>query len=81
MTDYAKVSQLDAATTIASTDLIEISQDQGGSTFLSKKVEASKVAVLNGKTGYTHPNKVVLVDAATGLPVEVFLRGGLLTSD
>ena len=71
MTDYAKVSQLDAATTIASTDLLEISQDQGGDAFLSKKVVASKVALLNGKTGYTHANKVVLVDATTGEPVEV----------
>ena len=38
MVDYAKVSELTEASNVAATDLLEISQDQGDTTFLSKKI-------------------------------------------
>jgi hypothetical protein len=41
MTDYAKVSELTAATSVADADLIEISQDAGGGSFVSRKVTAA----------------------------------------
>lgn len=37
-----KISDLDAITTIADTDLFEVSQDAGGGSFTSKKVAAAK---------------------------------------
>ena len=58
MTDYAKVSGLTEATIVADTDLIEISQDQGGGVFLSKRVTGansinSKLSSTGATTGAT----------------------------
>lgn len=44
MTDYLKLSQLNAASNVATTDLMEIAQDQGDGTYISKKVTFSNVA-------------------------------------
>lgn len=58
MTDYAKVSELEAAVSVAATDLLEISQDQGGGAFLSKKVTKANAfsGYLTGVSGDAAPS-------------------------
>ena len=44
MTDYMKVSELDASTVMAAGDLLDISQDAGGGAYASKKITWANVA-------------------------------------
>jgi hypothetical protein len=90
MADYGKVSELVEATTVADSDLIEISQDQGGS-YVSKKVTGANSvnkALARDQTApqltvgtFTFPDMrtvnsgSVTRDVATGLVSGVVLTG------
>lgn len=55
-----KISELTEATSLASTDLIEISQDNGGGAYYSKKVQVGNIGP--SLTGVTDADKIFSVD-------------------
>lgn len=55
MVDSLKLSQLEEASNTASTDLVDISQDQGGGNYISKKIQVAnfKTNAAKGTIGLT----------------------------
>ncbi|MFA7220001.1 MAG: hypothetical protein WC119_05805 [Synergistaceae bacterium] len=63
MADYKKLSELDAVTTVAADDLVEIAMANGAGTYISKKIEYANFT--NGLGGAERSVNIIIGDAST----------------